>query len=328
MPILVQLCEHNSPNVRASAVKLLCCLANGGDEATIMENVTPKCIEIILSIIRSSNDEEEIASAMGIISNLPETQEITQRLLDAGALQVICNFLHNGRQNGSHYNQLIENAVGALRRFTVPTKLEWQRSAAEVGLIQVLVRLLENGSILTKKHAAICLTRFSESSSRLSRPMPKHRGLWCFSAPPETGCPVHGGICTVVSSFCIVEADAVQPLVRILGEADLAACEASLDTLLTLIEGEKLQNGSKVLANANAIPPIIKFLGCPYPTLQEKALNALERIFRLLEFKQKYGASAQMPLVDLTQRGSGSVKSLAARILAHLNVLHDQSSYF
>jgi hypothetical protein len=56
--------------------------------------------------------------------------------------------------------------------------------------------------------------------------------------------------------------------------------------------------------------------------------NALERIFRLLDFKQKYGASAQMPLVDLTQLGNGSVKSMAARILAHLNVLHDQSSYF
>lgn len=328
MPILVQLCEHNNQNLRASAVKLFCCLANGGDEASIMENVGQKCIEIIVTIIRSSNDEEEIASAMGIISSLPETHEITQWLLDAGALQVIFSFLHNGRQNGSHYNQLIENAVGAICRFTIPTELEWQRRAAEVGLIQVLVRLLENGSILTKQHAAICLTRFSESSSGLSRPMPKHRGLWCFSAPQETGCPVHGGICTVVSSFCIVEADAVQPLVRILGEADPAACEAALDTLLTLIEGEKLQNGSKVLANANAIPPIIKFLGCPYPTLQEKALSALERIFRLLEFKQKYGASAQMPLVDLTQRGSGSVKSMAARILAHLNVLHDQSSYF
>lgn len=279
-------------------------------------------------IMRSSNDEVEIASAMGIISNLPEIHQISQWLLDAGALKVIFNFLHNGKQNGSHNNQLIENAVGAIRRFTVPTELEWQKSAAEVGFIPILVRLLETGTTLTKQRAAVCLTRFSESSSGLSRPMAKHRGMCCFSAPPEIGCPVHGGICTVVSSFCLVEADAVQPLVRILGEADSVACEAALDTLLTLINDEKLQSGSKVLANANAIPPIIKFLGSPCPTLQEKALNALERIFRLLEFKQKYGASAQMPLVDLTQRGSGSVKSLAARILAHLNVLHDQSSYF
>jgi hypothetical protein len=83
-----------------------------------------------------------------------------------------------------------------------------------------------------------------------------------------------------------------------------------------------------VLADKNVIPLIIRFLGSPSPGLQEKSLNALERIFRLLEFKQKYGASAQMPLVDLTQRGNGSIKSMAARILAHLNVLHDQSSYF
>ncbi|KAJ7952547.1 RING-type E3 ubiquitin transferase [Quillaja saponaria] len=72
----------------------------------------------------------------------------------------------------------------------------------------------------------------------------------------------------------------------------------------------------------------ITLLGSPSPRLQEKALHALERIFRLVEFKQMYGASAQMPLVDLTQRGTGSMKSLAARVLAHLNVIHDQSSYF
>ncbi|KAH7519448.1 hypothetical protein FEM48_Zijuj08G0037200 [Ziziphus jujuba var. spinosa] len=328
VPILVKLCEHNIPNVRANAVKLFCCLVDGGDEATIMENVDQKFIEVILAIMRSSDDEEEIASAMGIISNLPEIHQITQWLLNAGALQVIFNFLHNNRQNGSCNNWLVENAVGAIHRFTAPTELEWQRSAAEVGFIPILVKLLETGTILTKQRAALCLTRFSESSSGLSRPMPNRRRMWCFSAPPEIGCLVHGGICTVVSSFCLVEADAVQPLVRILGEADPLACEAALDTLLTLIKDEKLQNGSKVLANANAIPSIIRFLGSPYPPLQEKALNALERIFRLLEFKQMYGASAQMPLVDLTQRGSGSVKSLAARILAHLNVLHDQSSYF
>ncbi|KAK7826974.1 u-box domain-containing protein 43 [Quercus suber] len=224
--VLVQLCEHDDPCVRANVVKLFCCLAEGGDEVALAEH------------------------------------------------------------------------------------------------------LLESGTTLTKKRAAISLCRFSESSLVLSRLIPKRKGFLCFSAPPETVCPVHGGICSTESSFCLIEADAVRPLVRILGEHDPGACEASLDALLTLIEGERLQSGSKVLGEANAIPPIIKFLGSPSPSLQEKALHALERIFRLVDFKMKYGALAQMPLVDITQRGSGSVKSLAARILAHLNVLHDQSSYF
>ena len=172
------------------------------------------------------------------------------------------------------------------------------------------------------------LAQFSKSSFKLSRPIPKRKGLWCFSAPADIDCMVHGGICSVKSSFCLLEANAVGPLTRILGESDPGVCEASLDALLTLIEGERLQNGSKVLSEANAIPQIIRYLGSPSPGLQEKSLHALERIFRLVEYKQMYGASAQMPLVDLTQRGNGSVRSMSARILAHLNVLHDQSSYF
>ena len=328
MQVLVQLCEHDNLDVRAHAVKLFSCLAEGVDEATILEHVGQKCIETLLGIIKSSDDEEEIASAMGIISNLPETSEITQWLLDAGALPVIFSYIHSGKQKDPHKNQLIENAVGVLCRFAAPNNLEWQRSAAETGIIPLLVELLQLGTTLTKKRAAISLCRFSESSLGLSRSVPKRKGLWCFTAQPETVCPVHGGICSTESSFCLLEADAVRPLVRILGEPDPGVCEASLDALLTLIEGERLQSGSKELAEANAIQPIIKFLGSPSPSLQEKALHALERIFRLMEFKQKYGGAAQMPLVDLTQRGSGNVKALSARVLAHLNVLHDQSSYF
>jgi hypothetical protein len=37
--VLVQLCEHDNLDVRAHAVKLFSCLAEGGDEATILEHV-------------------------------------------------------------------------------------------------------------------------------------------------------------------------------------------------------------------------------------------------------------------------------------------------
>lgn len=327
--VLATLFENENLKLRASAVKLFSCLVEGCDEAIILENVNQKCIETLLGILKSSSDEEEIVSTMGIICCLPEIQQITQWLLDAGALPAIYNYIQEGKDKDIQKSKLVENSVGALCRFTVPTNLEWQKRAAETGIITVLVQLLESGTTLTKQHAALSLTQFSKSSNGLSRPLSKRKGLWCFSSPAaESGCLVHGGLCTVKSSFCLLEADAVGPLAKILGESDPGACEASLDALLTLIEGEKLQSGSKVLADANAIPLIIRFLGSSSPGLQEKSLHALERIFRLGEFKQLYGPSAQMPLVDLTQRGNGSMRSLAARILAHLNVLHDQSSYF
>ncbi|KAL6982132.1 hypothetical protein U1Q18_023748 [Sarracenia purpurea var. burkii] len=329
MEVLVPLCDLDDHNVRANAIKLLCCLTEDGDEATILEYVDQKSIETLLTIIKkTSSEEEEIASAMGIISNLPKCFQITEWLLGAGGLPVLFSFLPVSKHVDSHKNSLIENAVGAIFHFTDPTNQPSQNKAAKIGLIPVLVQLLESGTRLTKKQAALSLANFSANSLTLSRPIPKRHGFWCFSPPSEMVCPVHRGICTIETSFCLVEAGAVEPLVMVLGEPEPEVCEAALDALLTLIEGDKLQSGSKVLDEAKAIPSMVKLLSAPSPGLQEKVLTSLERIFRQVEFKQKYGASAQMPLVDLTQRGNSSTRSLAARTLAHLNVLHDQSSYF
>lgn len=323
--VLVQLCEHDHSIVRANAMKLFCCLTEDGDNSIILEHVGQRCIETLVKVIMASTDVEEIAAAMGIISNLPDDSNITLWLVDAGAVQVISTCLTDESRNASHRKQIIENAIKALCRFT--ENQEWQKRVAKVGIIPVLVQLLVSGTALMKQSAAVSLKQLSESSSSLSSPV-KKRGLFSCFAAPVTCCPVHLGICTVESSFCIIEANAVEPLVRMLGEADLGVCEASLDALLTLIDGQKLQSGSKVLAEANAIVQIIKLLSSPSARVQEKTLGALERIFRLIEFKHKYGNSAKMSLVDITQRGSSSMKSQAAKLLAQLNVLNEQSSYF
>ncbi|XVF65780.1 hypothetical protein PTKIN_Ptkin09bG0277800 [Pterospermum kingtungense] len=125
--VLVQLCECDTEDVRPNAVKLFCCL--------------------------SSNDEEEIASAVGIISNLPENAQITQWLVDAGAIPIIFQFLGNGRHNDSHR-----------------------------------VHLLDSGTTLTKKHAATSLCRLSMSSFQLSWKIPKYERSRWSSAPPKTAC--------------------------------------------------------------------------------------------------------------------------------------------
>ncbi|KAL7183530.1 hypothetical protein ACSBR2_025848 [Camellia fascicularis] len=327
--VLVQLCELDDCAVRANAVKLFCCLTQDGDDKTFLEHVGLKCIKTLLKIAKTSNKVEEIASAMGIVSNLPKNPQMNEWLLDADALQVIFTCLVTGDTDTSSYKrEVVENAAKALCRFTLPTNQEWQRKVAEAGFIPVLVQLLVSGTVFTKQNVAISLKQFSESSLSLSRQAKKQVVFFgCCFASPEIVCPVHGGICTLESSFCLLEADAVKPLVRVLEEQN-SACEASLDALLTLIEGEQLQRGSKVLVEANAIVPMIKLLSSLTPTLQEKALKALERMFRLVELKQKYGGSAELPLVDITQRGTSSMKSLAAKTLAHLNVLHDQSSFF
>ncbi|XP_059434015.1 U-box domain-containing protein 44-like isoform X2 [Corylus avellana] len=325
--VLVQLCEADNPIVRANAVKLFLCLTEDGDESTFLEHVGQRCTETLLRIIKTSNDVEEIAAAMGIISNLPKERQLNQWLVDAGAVETIFGCLTDGSKYALHNRQVTENAVGAICRFTVSTNQEWQKRVADAGIIPVLVQFLVSGTALTKQNAAIALKQFSESSFGLSMPIKRHGIFQCCSAAPDTGCPAHLGMCTVESSFCIFEANALEPLVRMLGESELGSCEASLDALLTLIDGER-RSGIKALAEANAILPIIKLLGSPSDRLQEKTLIALERIFRLDELKQKYGSSAQMSLVEIAQKKNSHLKSLAAKVLVQLNLLGQQSSYF
>ncbi|KAK9051385.1 hypothetical protein SSX86_028012 [Deinandra increscens subsp. villosa] len=327
---LVLLCENENQKVRANAVKLFCCLTEDGDDKEIIDQMGLQSIETLIKIIKSPIDEKEMTSAMGVISNLTQSPQLTESLLEAEGLPVITSCLRDKMQNSLQKKQLIENIVGSLCHFTIPTNQISQKKVAEAGVIPLLVQLLELGTSLTKRKASISLGQLSKNSYELTHPIPRPLGgiFKCFSPQSESGCPVHQGICSVETSFCLVEADAVSPLVTLLGDSDLTVCEASLDALLTLIEAERLPYGSKVLAEANAIHPIIKLLNHLSPSLQEKVLHALERIFRLLDFKQKYGNLAQMPLVELTQRGNSTTKSLAARILGQLNVLHDQSSYF
>ncbi|XP_071710315.1 U-box domain-containing protein 44-like [Rutidosis leptorrhynchoides] len=325
--VLVQLCEHENQTVRSNAVKLFCTLAKDGDDETFVEHVGPKCIETLLRIINTSDNNEESVAATEIISNLPRTTLMTRSILDAGALDVIISILSNRSQKTE---LMIESVSGALTRFTVSTNQELQKQAAETGIIPVLIQLLHSGSSLTKKNIAISLGQFSESSNSLSRPHtePKFSFFSCCLASNDTSCTVHSGPCTIETTFCLVEANAINALAKGLDEPDFRACEACLNALLTLVNDEQLQKGSKVLEEGGVILKMVKLLSSPSVRLQEKALVALERLFRLAEYKLKYKTLAQMPLVEITQRGSSGMKSLAAKILSHLNVLHEQSSFF
>ncbi|KAK9075242.1 hypothetical protein SSX86_003563 [Deinandra increscens subsp. villosa] len=324
--VLVQLCEHENQTVRSNSVKLFCTLTKDGDDEAFMEHVGPKCVDTLLKITNTSDSIEEAVAAMQIISNLPRKPQMTQWIHEAGALRVIISILSN------HFHKpeiMVESASGALCRFTISSNQELQKKVAETGVIPVIISLLDSGSGLTKKNIAVSLGQFSESSNSLTRPVEQKSSLFaCCFGSPDMGCAVHSGICTTESSFCLLEANAINPLVKVLDEPDFGACEAALDALLTLVNGEQLQKGSKVLEGGGAVAKMVKLLSSPSVRLQEKALVALERIFRLPEYKQKYKMSAQMPLVEITQRGSSGMKSVAAKILAHLNVLHEQSSFF
>lgn len=296
-------------------------------DATVLADNS--CLETLQSIIKTSKDDEEIAASMAIISNLPsDFIQIIQWLLEEDGLISIIQFLRSTKLGVPSKNKIIENAAITLCHFTTPANFECQMKAVQAGVISNLVHLLEIGTSLSKRYAAISLAQFSENSFKLTKSPKKHLPFVCCATAPEEVCEVHNGVCSVEQSFCLLEAEAVLPLVRLLSDPDLTVNEAALIALSTLILDERPQSGSKLLSEMNGIVPIIKLLNSQSPDVQVRSARILEKIFRLDEYKKIYGVSAQMSLIYMTHKGNSVVRALAARILAHLDVLHEQSSYF
>nr|CAB3475428.1 unnamed protein product [Digitaria exilis] len=140
----------------------------------------------------------------------------------------------------------------------------------------------------------------------------------CVPPSAESYCIVHSCQCTVKTTFCIVKAGAVNPLLRILEgeerEADLA--------------DEIWENGSRVIEKASGIHALLRVAEAGDLSSQDKAIWMLERIFRLDNHRERYGEIAQALLIDLAQKGDPSLKPMIGKILAHLQLLQTQSSYF
>ena len=74
---------------------------------------------------------------------------------------------------------------------------------------------------------------------------------------------------------------------------------------------------------------VLKALGPGTATgAREKALWILERVFRVEEHRVEHGESARALLIDLAQDGDPRLKPMVAKVLAQLELLQCQSSYF
>jgi hypothetical protein len=339
--LLLPFCEEPlEGDVRIHALKLLKCLSSEGAGKDLADHLGPTYIKALVKLLvdSSSGDEEKMA-AVGIISNLPTSStHMTNILLQADALPAIVNLLlpARGAKSGTRAvrNALQESAAGALLRFTSPENpnyIELQEKTADLEAIPRLVQLLQTGTPLAKCKAATALGHFSMSSERLASNdrVPQSCFLWCSRSTAPAACSVHGGPCTVKTTFCLVMANAVGPLVQALEEQEDGADDAALTALSTLLDNDStLENGVKVIAQAQGIRLIVRLLTVGSVGAKEKAVWMLEKIFRIEEYKVEFGSTAQMPLIDLTQKGSIATRPLAAKILAHLNILHNQSTYF
>ncbi|XP_031092998.1 U-box domain-containing protein 44-like [Ipomoea triloba] len=326
--LLLPFLTETNAKIRTGALSLICLLSeNMQGELTEQMDETHICI--IANIVSSpSSEADEKAVAIGILSNLPVSdKKATSMLMNANLLPALVSLMNSSPAPSTQMSsRLAESIAGVLIRFTVPSDKKLQHYAADQGAIPVLVKLLASDSIIAKTRAAICLTQLSQNSLSLRKP---RKPRWfCGPASTDGFCEVHDGYCSVKTTFCLIKAGAITPLVQVLEGPEREADEAVLSCISTLVHDESWEIGCKYLVKVKGVQCLVKVLGVGSIKAQEKALWILERVFRVEAYRVEHGECAQPLLIDLAQTGDAILKPTVAKLLAQLELLQAQSSYF
>lgn len=311
--LILSLLDDTDSEVREIAINLLFLFSHHEPEGVVEYLLKPKRLEALVGFLENDDKHDVQMAAAGLLANLPKSElSLTMKLIELDGLNAIINILKSGTMEAK------ENALSALFRFTDPTNLEAQRNVVERGVYPLLVNLLQIGSITAKARAAALIGTLSTSSPNLTD-MPESAGCWCFRPSRAHLCQVHGGICSESTSFCLLKANALPHLVKLLqGRVHATAYEA-IQTLSTLVQEGCQQRGVNVLHQEEAIKPTLEILTWGTDSLKEEALGFLEKVFMSKEMVDTYGSSARLLLVPLTSRNvheDGSLERKAAKVLS------------
>lgn len=316
--------ETTAENVRLAALQLFASLSKGsGAEAWAALNQKPlENFPLLLELLKNSGfaGKKAEVSAMTVLASLPkDNHDMTSILVQANIIPVLVKYLGSPSTEGV--------AAAALCRFTSAKNPDLQMKLAQLDVIEKFVDLLDAGSdTKTKVCAARALADFSTSTPKLVTPLQSPNNLlWrsCCSPKPEV-CEVHGGICTVKSTFCLLEADAIRPLLDVLKGGEPRSSEAALIALNTLVSSE---SGCHAIDKAKGVQLIIGVLNKGRPKAQDMAVNMLEKFFTLQKYLDDYGQSAQMGIIHVHQHSANpNARCVAGKILRRLELLHTQSA--
>lgn len=311
--LILPLLDDSDIVIREAAINLLFLFSHQEPQGVVEYLLMPRRLEALVGLLENDDKGDVQMAAAGLLANLPKAEkDLTKKLIEVEGLTAIINILKSGTMEAK------ENALSALFRFTDPTNLESQRIVVELGTYPLLVDFLMIGSITAKARAAALIGDLSMRSPELTIAS-KNMGCWYFCRRTRVPkCPAHGTICSVSSTFCLLEANALSGLVELLkGEVHETAYEA-IGTLSTLVREECPNRGASVLHESGAIIPILEVLRWGSESLKEEALGLLEKVFMSREMVDLYGLSARLPLVEFTGRRiyeDGRIQRKAARIL-------------
>ncbi|KAK4361599.1 hypothetical protein RND71_020551 [Anisodus tanguticus] len=310
--VVLPLLDDPNQEIRESAINLLFLFSQHEPEGVVEYLLKPRRLEALVGFLENDNKGDVQMAAAGLLANLPKSEtSLREKLVELGGLKAIINILKSGTMEAK------ENALSAFFRFTDPTNLESQREVVELGAYPILVNFLKTDSITAQARAAALLTDLSMRSHELSA-LSRKASCFCIGRARAPICPAHGGACSVSKTFCLLEANALPDLVKLLREKIDATSYEAIQTLSTLVCEESPHRGANVLHKEDAISPIMQVLNWGSESLKGEALGLLEKVFMSREMVDMYGLTARLHLARLTGGRiyeDGHLQRKAARVL-------------
>jgi hypothetical protein len=312
---ILPLLDDSDSEIRETAICLLFLFSQHEPEGVVEYLFRPRRLEALVGFLENDENNDVQVAASGLLANLPKSErKLTMQLINLGGLDAIINILKNGTMDAK------ENALSALFRFTDPTDIESQRDLVKRGIYPLLVNFLNTGSVTAKARAAAFIGDLSMSTPKLTVAS-KSTFSWCFRSSRASLCSAHGSICNVNSTFCLLEANALPGLIKLLQEEVHATAYEAIQTLSTLVLEDFPQRGARVLHESNAMRPLLNILNWGSDSLKAEALGLLEKVFVSKEMVDYYGSTARLRLFGLTGMnvyGDGHLRRKAARVLSLL----------
>lgn len=294
--VVLALLDDSNQEIREQAINLVFLFSQHEPEGVVEYLLKPRRLEALVGFLENSEKGDVQRAAAGLLANLPKSEtSLTEKLIELGGLKAIIQIIRLGTGEAK------ENALSALFRFTDPTNLKSQRVVVELDAFPLLTGLLRAGSVTASARAAALLGDLSMRTPELSDLHRKKHG-WFWSCLPRVRaatCPVHGGSCSVSTTFCLLEGGALPDLVRVVQDKVHATAYEAIQTLSTLVQEDSPQRGAAVLHEYGAIRPTIEVLRWGSESLKTEALILLERVFVSTEMVDLYGAMARAPLGQL-----------------------------
>ncbi|CAI5494612.1 unnamed protein product [Closterium sp. Naga37s-1] len=257
-----------------------------------------------------------------------------------------------GSSNAASSARLQEAILSGLSKLADPDDIEAQQIVARLGVIHLAVHYLKMGPDVMRIPSAVLLGNLSHSTPKLvdqtsldrrlgkamtwklnfsrsnSRASASTGGTGSGASPVTTGtdklrsCKVHGGKCSLESTFCLVEGDIVPILLELVRRSENRVAEVCLASVATLLEDEgDHERAADLLVKLDVIEAAAGVVGRT-KELTKWAVFILEKVFAIKKYRApKYSQPAVTALGRFMTTATGQGRKTAAETLMRLNIL-------